>query len=112
MTYGQATFFAISRSIFVNLATNNTFSIPTDEGNFAAFLVYFFGGPMQILYTNGVEYDLTESLPQTFQLTDYQYEYLVSGIIVPALLSNGVSHSDVESCFVPPLLKNYLGTAS
>ncbi len=130
-TYGQAAFFAVNASIFTNVvnagATTSTTTplgsaftlvgsgnppstadnLPTFEGNLAAFLVYLYGGPSQITYTDGVVYQGPQSMQDSHQglnITASQYNYFVNSIVVPALTSNGVPSGDISSCFAPPLL--------
>jgi hypothetical protein len=81
-------------------------NLATFKGNLAAFLVYLYGGPTQITYTDGVVYQGPQSMQQAHQglnITASEFTYFVSNIIVPALTSNGVPATDVSTCFAPPL---------
>jgi hypothetical protein len=81
-------------------------SAATFAGNLASFLVYLYGGPTQITYTDGIVYQGPQNMQQSHQglsITSSQYDYFVNSIIVPALTSNGVTAADVSSCFAPPL---------
>ena len=129
-TYGTSAFVAVNESIFTNVnneisahgTTNlgSSFSLigsghpastsdnlATFKGNLAAFLVFTYGGPSTITYTDGVVYtgpqDMTES-HLGLNITSAQYTYFVNSIVVPALTSNGVPSGDVSSCFAPPLV--------
>jgi hypothetical protein len=130
-TYGLSAFVAVNKSIFANVvnvgATTNPNTplgvpftligsgnppstsdpLPTFEGSLAAFLVWFYGGPTQITYTDGIVYQGPQNMQQSHQglyITPCQFDYFVTSIIAPALTSNGVSAEDVSSCFAPPLL--------
>jgi hypothetical protein len=126
-TYGKAAFVAVNESIFSNVLANladagtsdlgdaftkigsgnppsTADNLATFKGNLAAFLVYAYGGPTSIVYTDGVTYIGPQSMTQAhagLNITAAQYNYFVSNIIVPALTSNGVPMSDVSSCFAP-----------
>jgi hypothetical protein len=130
LTYGQTAFVAVNESIFTNVvnvgATTSTTTplgtpftlvgsgnppstadnLATFKGNLAAFLVYLYGGPTQITYTDGVVYQGPQNMQQSHQglnITTSEFNYFVSNIVVPALTSNGVPTADVTSCFAPPL---------
>jgi hypothetical protein len=94
LTYGQNAFFAISESI-----ENLEATAPITKGDVASFLIYLYGGPAQITYTDGVIYKAHARL----SMTTSQFDYFISNIIVPALDSNGVSIADINACFVPAL---------
>lgn len=120
-TYGVNAFVAVNESIFTNVVneltasgtTNlgNSFSsvsdFPTFKGNLAAFLVYVYGGPSSIKYTDNVTYigpqDMTEA-HTGLNITSAQYDFFLTNIVVPALTTNGVPVNDVNSCFAPPLV--------
>jgi len=131
LTYGQNAFVAVNEAIFQNVenigATTSTTTplgaaftlvgsgnppstadnLATFKGNLAAFLVYLYGGPTQITYTDGVVYQGPQSMQQSHQglnITTSQFNYFVSDIIVPALSANGVSTADINACFAPPLM--------
>jgi hypothetical protein len=137
-TYGTTAFVAVNEAIFMNVGTElgahgpanvgGSFSMigtgqtastmddgATFKGKLAAFLVYVYGGPSMITYTDGKMYSgLQEMTPAHAGLgiTSAQYDYFVSNVVVPALVSSGVKHgaggsadpNDVMSCFAPPLL--------
>jgi hypothetical protein len=126
-TYGATAFVAVNKSIFANVTAETTANGTTNlgtaftkigsgnppstsdslaafEGNLAAFLVYAFGGPTSITYTDGKTYQGPQDMTQAhagLAITTSQYDYFVSNIVVPALTSNGVPTGDVSSCFAP-----------
>ncbi len=126
-TYGTAAFVAVNKSIFANvgaeITTNGTTNLGDSftkvgtgtpastsdsaamfEGSLAAFLVYAFGGPEKITYTDNVSYTGPQDMVAAHTglgITSDQYDYFVTSIIVPALTTNGVSADDVSSCFAP-----------
>ena len=120
-TYGVDAFVAVNEQIFTNVfaelgasgTTNlgNSFSSVSDlgafKGNLAAFLVYAYGGPFKIQYTDGKTYlgpqDMTAA-HTGLGITSPQYDYFVTNIVVPALSSKGVPGGDISSCFAPPLV--------
>ena len=74
------------------------------KGNLAAFLVYAYGGPSSITYTDGKMYTGPQDMVAAHTglgITSSQYDYFVANIVVPALTSNGVPPGDVSSCFAP-----------
>jgi hypothetical protein len=127
-TYGQKAFLAVNSSIFANVDAEmkangtknlgNSFNLvgsgkppathdsPADfEAELAAFLVYAYGGPSSITYTDGRSYSGSGIDIVYFHtglnITTDQYDYFVMSIVVPALTSNGVPMDDVSSCFAP-----------
>jgi hypothetical protein len=95
---------------------SNVAALSAVEGKLAAFLVWVYGGPNSITYTDGKMYtgngqDMVAA-HTGLGITDAQYTYFVTNIVVPALTSSGVKHGaggaadpdDVGSCFAPPLL--------
>lgn len=129
-TYGATAFVAVNESIFTHVGSemmaNGTANLgdaftkigsgnpastaddaPTFKGNLAAFLVYAYGGPTSITYTDGKMYtgpqDMTEA-HVGLNITSDQYDYFVTSVVVPALTDNGVPMSDVSSCFAPILV--------
>jgi hypothetical protein len=77
---------------------------PTFKGKLAAFLVYAYGGPTSITYTDGKTYSGLQDMASAHAglgITSAQFDYFVSNIVVPALTSSGVSAADVSSCFAP-----------
>jgi hypothetical protein len=130
-TYGVSAFVAVNERIFTNVGTemsnNGTANLgdsftrvgtsnphpatddsaATFKGNLAAFLVYAYGGPAQITYTDGITYQGPQSMEESHQglnITSSQYNYFVNSIIVPALTTSGVPSSDISTCFAPPLV--------
>ncbi len=130
-TFGAAAFVKVNESIFTNVNTEvtahgstnvgdsftkigtgqpaaTTDDAATFKGRLAAFLVYVYGGPDAITYTdnkmyNGSEQDMTVA-HTGLGITGPQYDYFVTNIVVPALTTNGVTMDDISSCFAPPLL--------
>ncbi|AZZ37847.1 hypothetical protein CIK05_13900 [Bdellovibrio sp. qaytius] len=121
-TYGVNAFVAVNERIFTNvgaeLGASGTANLggsfqggavvtPEFKGNLAAFLVYVYGGPYEITYTDNVKYYGPQDMTQKhtgLAITGAQYDYFVSNIVVPALTVNGVPGGDVSSCFAPPLV--------
>lgn len=129
-TYGTAAFVAVNEAIvanvFAELGANSTANLgesftkigtgvppstidpaATFKGKLAAFLVYAYGGPTSITYTDGVAYSGLQDMVSAhtgLAITGSQYQYFVSNIVVPALTSSGVSVADVTSCFAPVVL--------
>ncbi|HEX4509128.1 MAG TPA: hypothetical protein VH328_03585 [Burkholderiaceae bacterium] len=129
-TYGTAAFVAVNEAIvanvFTELGANNTANLgdsftkigsgvppsttdpaATFKGKLAAFLVYAYGGPTSITYTDGVSYSGLQDMASAhagLAITDSQFQYFVSNIVVPALTSSGVTTADVTACFAPVLL--------
>ena len=120
-TYGVNAFVAVNEQIFSNVVTeltnNGTTNLgssfntngvtPSFKGNLAAFLVYAYGGPFKIQYTDGKTYIGPQDMVEKhtgFNITSPQYDYFLTNIIVPALTTSGVPVGDVNSCFAPPLV--------
>ena len=130
-TFGAAAFVAVNESIFTNVNGEITAHDETNlgssfkhigmpppaaladdaatfKGTLAAFLVFVYGGPDDIMYTDGKMYNGSEEnmvVAHTgLAITASQYTYFVTNIVVPALTSNGVTSDDVSSCFAPPLM--------
>lgn len=126
-TYKSAGFVAVNKAIFANvtaeitahgttnlgdsftkIGTANPAStaddLPTFEGNLAAFLVFAYGGPTEITYTDGKKYEGVQDMEMAhagLAITSAQYDYFITTIVVPALTSSGVTAADVSSCFAP-----------
>ena len=117
-TYGADAFVAVNEQIFTevtaeltaNGSTNlgSSFSTVTDfpafKGRLAAFLVFAYGGPTKITYTDGKTYEGVQDMQEAhagMAITSAQYDYFVATIIVPALTKSGVPMADVSSCFAP-----------
>ncbi|MEI2746758.1 MAG: hypothetical protein V9G22_15730 [Ottowia sp.] len=128
-TYGAAGFVAVNKAIFANVGAEITangttnlgdsFGKVTDaatfEGNLAAFLVFAYGGPTSIVYTDNKTYNGPQDMVAAHSglaITADQYTYFVTNVVVPALTSSGVKHGaggaadpdDVSSCFAPVVL--------
>jgi hypothetical protein len=126
-TYGAAAFVTVNEAIFANVNTeitsNGTTNLgtaftkigsgtppatsddaPTFKGKLAAFLVYAYGGPTSIMYTDGKTYSGLQDMPSAhagLAITSDQYDYFITNSVVPALTGSGVSSDDVSSCFAP-----------
>jgi hypothetical protein len=134
-TYGVSAFVAVNEAIFANVIAEGSASgttnvgdsftkigpastaddLPTFKGNLAAFLVYAYGGPGEITYTDNKKYTGPQDMVESHKglgITGAQYDYFVSNIVVPALTKNGVKAgkggaadpNDVSSCFAPILV--------
>ena len=129
-TYGAAAFVAVNESIVThvvseltangstNLGTSftkvgsgdpasTTDDMATFKGKLAAFLVYAYGGPTSIEYTDKKTYSGLQNMAAAhagLAITDDQYDYFIINQVVPALTDNGVPESDVTSCFAPIVL--------
>jgi hypothetical protein len=95
-------------SAFTLIGTGNPPSTSDDaatfEGKLAAFLVYAYGGPTSITYTDGKTYEGVQNMMTAHAglgITSSQFDYFVSNIVVPALTTNSVPTGDVSSCFAP-----------
>ncbi len=128
-TFGVAAFVKVNESVFTNVtaeitanSTTNlgdsltkvgsgnppstTHDLATFKGNLAAFLVFAYGGPTSITYTDGKTYFGKQDMAAAHAglgITSAQYDYFLGNIIVPALTTNGVTTDDVSSCFAPIL---------
>jgi hypothetical protein len=134
-TYGVNAFVAVNESIFTLVGTEVTANGSTNlgdsfgkigsgtpasttddsatfKGKLAAFLVYAYGGPTSITYTDGKTYNGPQNMVSAhagLNITSAQYDYFIANIVVPALTTNGVpagtggsaSPNDVGSCFAP-----------
>ena len=122
-TYGATAFVAVNKSIIAKTLADksgnlgNSFSKIGDksspaynadaaafEGKLAAFLVYAYGGPTSITYTDGKTYNGVQDMKAAhvgMGITSAQYDYFVANQVVPALTDNGVPVDDVTSCFAP-----------
>ena len=126
-TYGTSAFVAVNEAIFSNVtgevtangSTNlgdsftkigsgmpasTAHDAPTFKGNLAAFLVYAYGGPSSITYTDGKSYSGPQDMVSAHAglgITSDQYDYFIANVVVPALTDSGVSTDDVSSCFAP-----------
>jgi hypothetical protein len=126
-TYGATAFVAVNESIFANVGTEITANGTTNlgdsftkigsgtpvstvdqaatfKGKLAAFLVYAYGGPTSIKYTDGITYTGPQDMVSAhvgLGITSSQYDYFIANSVVPALTTNGVPTNDVSSCFAP-----------
>ncbi|HEY1548902.1 MAG TPA: hypothetical protein VGG28_13840 [Kofleriaceae bacterium] len=126
-TYGATGFVAVNKSIVANVGTEMTangtanlgsaFTLigtgtppstddnaATFEGKLAAFLVYAYGGPTTITYSDGKNYNGVQDMVMAhtgLEITSSQFDYFVANIVVPALTTNSVPMGDISSCFAP-----------
>ncbi len=134
-TYGAPAFLAVNTAIFTavgnDIQTNGTTKLGdsfgkigdasvaatkdnggTFQGKLAAFLVFAYGGPDHITFTDGVVYDGPQDMTAAHTglgITSDQFDYFVSSIIVPVLDNANVKHGaggaadpdDVGTCFAP-----------
>ena len=122
-TFGANAFVAVNESIvslvladtsgnlgdsFGKIGSGNPPSTADDaatfKGKLAAFLVYAYGGPTSITYTDGKTYSGLQDMATAhagLAITSDQYDYFIMNQVVPALTMNGVSTDDVSSCFAP-----------
>jgi hypothetical protein len=133
-TYGAAGFVAVNKAIFANVVAGGADAgagdagggfgpsfgavgsgtvaalddpLATFEGKLAAFLVYAYGGPNSIQYTDGKTYSGLQDMVAAHKgldITPSQYSYFIANAVVPALTSSGVKTEDVSSCFAPLVL--------
>ncbi len=129
-TYGAAAFVAVNEEIFAlvtaEITANGTTNLgdsfgkvgtgippstsddlATFKGKLAAFLVFAYGGPASITYTDGKSYVGPQDMVEThtgLNITAAQYDYFVASIIVPALINKGVKSDDISSCFAPVVI--------
>ena len=126
-TYGAAAFVAVNESIVSNVVAeltahstanlgdsftkvgtgmpaSTTDDMATFKGKLAAFLVYAYGGPESITYTDGKTYVGPQNMVAAhtgLAITSDQYDYFITNQVVPALTDNGVPETDVGTCFAP-----------
>ena len=132
-TYGATKIVAINETIFANVGTEVATNCSTNLGTsfmeigtgtpastadpsnvfkakLCAFLIWAYGGPSQFQYSDGNIYAGIQDMVAAHTglgITQAQYDYFVSNIVVPALLTNGVANgsgdspNDVSSCFAP-----------
>jgi hypothetical protein len=126
-TFGATAFVAVNEAIFTNVGSEVTANGTTNlgdsftkigsgapastadsaaafKGQLAAFLVYAYGGPNSITYTDGQMYAGPQDMVAAhlgLGITSSQYDYFISNVVVPALTSSGVTAEDVSSCFAP-----------
>jgi hypothetical protein len=126
-TYKAAGFVAVNQAIVANVVSeltangttnlgdsftkigsgkpaSTTDDMATFEGKLAAFLVYAYGGPTSITYTDNKTYSGLQDMTTAhigLAITSDQYDYFITNQVVPALTSSGVPEGDVSSCFAP-----------
>ncbi len=126
-TYGIAGFVAVNEGIFAAVAAeydangianlgdsftkvgsgippSTSDDLPTFKGKLAAFLVYAYGGPSRITYTDNLSYEGPQDMTEAHTglgITSAQFDYFITDIIVPVLLEAGVTEDDIGSCFAP-----------
>lgn len=122
-TFGQAAFVAVNESIVAKTLADKSGNLgpsfgkigdksssaynddaATFKGKLAAFLVYAYGGPTSITYTDGKTYNGPQDMAVAHTgmgINSAQYDYFIANQVVPALTDNGVSTDDVSSCFAP-----------
>lgn len=120
-TYGVNAFVAVNEKIFelvtAELTANGDANVggsfaavtdfPTFKGRLAAFLVFVYGGPTEITYTDGKTYEGVQDMQAVhagMAITSAQYDYFIANVVVPALTTSGVPMDDVSSCFAPPVV--------
>ncbi|MEO6953458.1 MAG: hypothetical protein ABI321_16775 [Polyangia bacterium] len=131
LTYGATAFNKVNDSIFARVLADATASLgdsfnkvgsgvpastadPLEsfKGSLLAFLVHAYGGPSYLQYTDGVTYYGVRDMAVAHAglgITQAQYSYFVTSIIVPSLIENGVlagsgdGADDISSCFAPVL---------
>jgi truncated hemoglobin YjbI len=93
---------------FTRIGSNDTPAYKDDaatfKGKLAAFLVYAYGGPDSITYTDGKMYTGPQDMAAAhvgMAITNSQYDYFIANMVVPALTDNGVTADDVSTCFAP-----------
>jgi hypothetical protein len=83
---------------FQDLAAAGDERVQEFTTNLANFLVLVYGGPDN--YTGPSMVEAHTGL----DITEDQYTYFVTQIIVPVLTDAGVSSDDITNCFAPPVL--------
>lgn len=114
--YGAAAFTAVNASIISKAVAAPTASVGTSfQGltqqqamtlttNLGAFLVVAYGGP------NTYQGKSMLAAHQGLNITEAQYDYFVSNVVVPALSENGVPTADIMNCFAPPVTEKKAGS--
>lgn len=108
--YGVDAFVAVNDEIIARAAAADTSKLGDSftkldaagvenlRKNLAAFLVQVYGGPAN--YTGRSMAEAHKGLG----ITDAQYTFFVTDVIVPALAAKGVSEEDIQKGFAPPVL--------
>jgi hypothetical protein len=114
--YGMAAFTAVNNSIITKAVAAPTASVGTTfQGltqqqaatlttNLGAFLVVAYGGP------NAYQGKTMLAAHQGLNITEAQYDYFISNVVVPALSDNGVPTADIMNCFAPPVTEKKAGS--
>jgi hypothetical protein len=114
--YGAAGFTAVNSSIINKAVAAPTASVGTSfqglsqmqamqlTNNLAAFLVQAYGGPK-----NYAGKDM-KAAHMGLNITEAQYDYFISNVVVPALSENGVAMDDITNCFAPPVTEKKAGS--
>jgi hypothetical protein len=114
--YGAAAFTAVNNSIIQKAVAAPTASVGTSfQGlsqqqaatlttNLGAFLVFAYGGP------NNYQGRSMAASHMGLNITEAQYDYFVTNVIVPALSDNGVPTADIMNCFAPPVTEKKAGS--
>jgi Bacterial-like globin len=114
--YGAAGFTAVNNSIITKAAAAPTSSVGTSfstltpakvdalKANLGAFLIQAYGGPKN--YTGRTMLAAHTGL----QITEAQYDYFISEVVVKALSENGVSSDDITNGFAPPVTEKKAGS--
>ncbi|MCU0701272.1 MAG: hypothetical protein MUC96_32580 [Myxococcaceae bacterium] len=114
--YGMAAFTAVNNSIITKAVAAPTASVGTSfQGlsqqqaatlttNLGAFLVVAYGGP------NTYQGKTMLAAHQGLNITEAQYDYFISNVVVPALSENGVPTADIMNCFAPPVTEKKAGS--
>ena len=134
-TYGEPMFFTITKQVLAHVGAELTASgeanlgdsIPnagtgtlpsnhddgkTFEAKIASYFVWAYGGPDEIIYSDGVRYVGPQDMTAAhvgMNITGAQYDYFVSNIVAPALIDAGIKHGaggagdpdDISTCFAP-----------
>jgi hypothetical protein len=114
--YGAAAFTAVNSSIISKAVSAPTASVGTSfqglsqqqamtlTANLGAFLVVAYGGP------NTYQGKTMLAAHQGLNITEAQYDYFISNVVVPALSENGVPAADIMNCFAPPVTEKKAGS--
>lgn len=114
--YGAAGFTAVNNKIIEKALAAPTASVGTSfqnlsdaqkmrlSSNLAAFLIQAYGGPSNYSGKNMVE------AHQGLNITEAQYDYFISNVVVPALSESGVSMDDITNGFAPAVTEKKAGS--
>ena len=114
--YGAAGFTAVNNKIIEKALAAPTASVGTSfqgltdaqkmtlSNNLAAFLIQAYGGPAN--YTGK-----TMTAAHTgLNITEAQYDYFISDVVVPALSESGVTMADITTGFAPAVTEKKAGS--